>query len=73
VVNFVNIMALYFNVPRGFEYIQFLALGGLIGAPGFILLGRFYRKYQLPTDTVYGNGPLVEEIRKMIREELDKK
>ena len=56
--------------PNFIEYFIFtFILGGLVLSP---IIGYFHRKHQNPTDIELINAPLFKEIRKIMREELDK-
>lgn len=48
-------------------YIVGIVLGGFVAAP---IIGHFHGKLQNPTDVLKGNKPLLDAVRKIVREEL---
>ena len=44
-------------------------LGGFVLSP---IIGYFHRRHQLPTDIRLSNQPFFEEVRKIVREELQR-
>lgn len=62
-----QVKALFPSFPAYF--IVAFILGGFVASP---LIGYLHRKYQNPTDIRLANGPLFDQIRKIVREELDR-
>ena len=54
------------------DILQYVVLAVAVGTIGSTLLGYLHRKYQNPTDIRLANGPLFDQIRKIVREELDR-
>ena len=54
------------------DILQYVVLAVAVGTIGSTLLGYLHRKYQNPTDIRLANGPLFDQIRRIVREELDR-
>jgi hypothetical protein len=50
----------------------FLLVAILVGVPSAIFVGELHRRFQLQTDSDLMYEPLFKEVRKIVREELDK-
>ena len=50
-------------------FLAALLLGGFVFSP---TIGYLHRKYQNPTDIMLANAPFFAEVRRIVREELDK-
>jgi hypothetical protein len=62
----------YFLSVAPIHYDEYVLLFFFLGAGASFLVGHLHGIFQNPTDVLKGNKPLLDEVRKIVREELDK-